>query len=147
MGRPLIVAAFTCLIAATVSAQQMDPALVERSEQLRAALKANDAAKLASFYAADAVAFSEGSPVSKGRAAIQKDLEWMLSQGLSQMSSTILEASTSGDIGFVVGKFSFPPNDRDKAGRTGHYMEIWRRINGEWLIAYDTFSSEPPPKK
>jgi len=49
------------LICSGTSAQNIDPALVARSAEWTAAMKSKDAAKLASFYTEDALAFSEAS--------------------------------------------------------------------------------------
>jgi ketosteroid isomerase-like protein len=127
----------------TAAAQNMDPTLVKRSAEWDAAMDAKDAAKLASFYTEDALAFSEGAPPTKGRAAAQKMFEAMLKMNPPRMSTKILEATSSGDIGYIVGTYSIPAGAPDKKVRTGHYLQIWKRVGGQWLIAYATFSDGP----
>jgi ketosteroid isomerase-like protein len=140
------------LICSGTSAQNMDAALVARSAEWDAAMKAKDSAKLASFYTEDFLAFSEGVPPTRGRAAAQKDFETMFRARARQaaqtksdpeMSTKMLDATTSGNIGYVVGTFSIPPAGPDGKARTGHYMQIWKRVGGQWLIAYATFSDHP----
>jgi ketosteroid isomerase-like protein len=135
------------LVCSDTFAQNTDPALVKRSAEWDAAMKAKDAAKLASFYTEDVLSFSEGDPPSKGRATAQKEFEAMLKRNPPPMSTKILDATTSGDIGYIVGTYSIPPAGPDKKGRTGHYLQIWKRIGGQWLIAYATFSDGPTGEK
>ena len=130
--------------AATVSAQNMDPTLVARSKEFTAAVQALDAAKVGSFYAEDAVVF-DTSGMAKGRPAVQKAMAGGL-KILSQMSHKIVDARTSGDLGYIFGTFSFPASvPAPNGGRSGNYLTVWKRIGGQWLIAYDTFSDDPKP--
>lgn len=145
MRTALVLLALALLLAGQAAAQSLHPDLVRRTREFTAALKSRDAAKIAAFYTEDAVAFNEGAPVIKGRAAIQKDLEAMLKQGLADMTSQLLDATVSGNLGYTFGTFSLPAASVGKP-RTGHYMEVWKLVGGQWLIAYDTFSADPPAK-
>jgi uncharacterized protein (TIGR02246 family) len=129
------------------SAQNRDQALMARSQELMAALKSKDAAKVASFYTEDAVAFSGAGPLVRGRAAIQKDLEEVLKLGLADSSMDVIDATTSGNLGYVFGRFSGPPAGPDKKRRTGNYLQIWKRVGSEWLMAYETLSPDYVPRQ
>jgi uncharacterized protein (TIGR02246 family) len=141
----VFVLAFVMGVAGEATAQNLHPDLLARSREFMTAMKAKDAAKVASFYAEDAIAFNEGAPVMKGRAAIQKDIEGMLKLGLADMTSQVIDATVSGNLGYVFGTFAFPASQGGKP-RTGHYLEVWKRVGNSWLIAYDTFSADPSPK-
>jgi uncharacterized protein (TIGR02246 family) len=141
--RKIVVLAVTSLaLGSLAAAQTKDPALVARANEYKAAMKAKDAAKIATLYTEDAVIFYEGS-ITRGRSAIQKDYEQVLT-GSPDIS--IVEAQTENNIGYAFGTFSFPAEGPDKKPRSGHYVEIWKRVGGQWLIAYDTFSNGPTPK-
>ena len=130
------------LICSGAFAQGMDPALLKRSAEWDAAMKSKDAAKLASFYTEDVLAFSEGAPPVRGRAAAQETFEAMLKMNPPEMSTNILDATVSGNIGYIVGTFLNPPATPEQKARTGHYLQIWKRVDGQWLIAYATFSDQ-----
>jgi uncharacterized protein (TIGR02246 family) len=127
------------------AAQNADPTLLTRMKEYEAAWKAMDAAKLATFFAPDALSFCEGCPLNKGREAIRRSYESMFKQGLTELTASNIETNSSGDIAVDVGRFSFPSRGPEK-GRTGIYLRIWKRLDGQWLVAYDTFSTEGQPK-
>ena len=64
-------------------AQTANSPLLELSKQFNVAMKARDAAKVASFYAEDAVSLPPNQQPVRGRQAIEADLEEDVS-GLSQ---------------------------------------------------------------
>ena len=130
------------LFASAASAQNMDPMLVARAKEYQAAVQARDAAKIASFYTEDAVTFGQWGVV-KGQAAIRRDFESEIKRA-HEMSIRIVDATTSGDLGYVFGTFSVP-NSANRPGRAGTYLEVWKRVDGQWLIAYDTASNDPLP--
>jgi uncharacterized protein (TIGR02246 family) len=141
-----LVAPLVVVFSATVfvQTQRRDPTLVARDNEFTAATKAKDAAKTTAFYAEDAVMFNDGKMV-KGRAAIQKDTEAQLKTGLADISTKTVDARTSGDLGYTFGTFSFAGSASREAGRTGSYLTVWKRVGGQWLIAYDTYSNDPRP--
>ena len=131
------------LICPGTFAQNMDPTLVKRAAEWDAAMEAKDAAKLASFYTKDAFSFSEGDEGGRlGPADRQKTFEAMLNMNPPQMSRKILDATASGDIGYILLSYSIPPMGSHKA-RTGHELQIWKRVEGQWLIAINTFADGP----
>lgn len=88
-------------------------------EWLSGSRKSKDAAKVASFYSTDALLLDQGRSVLKGRAAIEQSMAKGLQGSLSQIVTTVLDTSSAGDIGYVVGTFTQPTSTGgSNAGRS-----------------------------
>lgn len=107
-----------------------------------AAVKSKDAAKVASFYSTDALLLDQGQPLLKGRAAIEQSMAKGLQGSLSQIVTTVLDTSSAGDIGYVVGSFTQPTGTGGQ--QRGKIVMIWKRVGGEWMIAHDMFNTDGP---
>jgi len=103
-----------------------------------AAVKSKDAAKVASFYSTDALLLDQGRSVLKGRAAIEQSMAKGLQGSLSQIVTTVLDTSSAGDIGYVVGTFTQPTSTGGQ--QRGKIILIWKRVSGEWMIVHDMFN-------
>ena len=66
------IAAFATATSIPAHAQSLSAPLLERNQQLVAAVKAKDAAKLAACYAEDAVWMQPNGPRLKGQKAIEE---------------------------------------------------------------------------
>jgi uncharacterized protein (TIGR02246 family) len=126
------------------SAQRPTSPLMELTKQYLEAAKARDAAKVASFYAEDAVVMPPNAPPIKGRKAIQLDHERLFKESPSfELTATPLASETSGALGYIQGEFVVK---RQGGGEVrGKYVEVWKRINGEWKILYDINNANHPP--
>jgi uncharacterized protein (TIGR02246 family) len=90
------------LLAHAASAQVPASPLLELSKQYLAAAKARDAAKVASFYAEDAVLMPPNAPPIEGRRAIQQDHERLFKESPPfELTATPLASETSGDLGYI----------------------------------------------
>ena len=126
------------LCASTASAQT--PSLLETARQYDAAARARDAAKVASFYAEDAMMLPPGEPIIKGRRAIEAAFRESLASTL-ETAGTPAASETSGDLGYVMGTWRIMATDRSV--RYGNYLEVWKRVSGEWKIILDTWTEDP----
>jgi uncharacterized protein (TIGR02246 family) len=144
MCRTLLSVSAILALASSASAQTSNSPLLELSKQFGVAMKARDAAKVASFYAEDAVTMSPNEQPVKGRNAIEADLRKMFQNFPdAEVTGTPIASEIAGDLGYVHGQFV-------TVGKTGqfkgHYVEVWKRVNGEWKILYDIWNrSDPPP--
>jgi ketosteroid isomerase-like protein len=109
------------------------------------AIAAKDAAKVATFYGDDAMSFANGIETVKGRVAIQKSIVDKLKNGLADMTITVTEVRSDGDIGFRVARFRFPATTNGLEGASGTVFENWKRTKGKWLIAYENYIDDPKP--
>ncbi len=135
-----------CAVLALVShavAQSPAPQLLEISKQYQAAVKARDAKRVAALYAEDAVLMPPDTPAIKGRNAIGQDYARNFKESpSSELTITPISSEASGDLGYIQGEFVF--KDRS-AHMRGKYVEIWKRLNGQWQLLYDIFNSNERP--
>jgi hypothetical protein len=68
----------------------------------------------------------------------------MIDAGQSGVT-TIVEATVSGDVGYIVGTFTVEAGGEQLG--TGKYIETWRRgDDGQWRISNDIFNNDAAPK-
>jgi uncharacterized protein (TIGR02246 family) len=130
------------------SAPSTDTAGIEAgSDAWEAALNSKDIDALVNLYAEDARLLPPGGEMTVGRDGARAAFSAMIDAGQSGVT-TIVEATVSGDVGYIVGTFTVQAGG-EQVG-TGKYVETWRRgDNGEWRIANDIFNNDsmPKPKK
>jgi uncharacterized protein (TIGR02246 family) len=139
------VAALVALLgAASAEAQKKtDPALDAITRAFAAAFNARDAAKVASFYADDAVMISASEPMVTGRTTIEERYRREFTQGLTKLQLTPLESATSGTQAFEVGTSSVSLDTA--AGlmtATGKYAVIYKKVGADWKIAYVIYTND-----
>jgi uncharacterized protein (TIGR02246 family) len=140
----VVVAVALLVLASYVSAQAPASPLLELSRQYLAAAKAGDASKVASFYAKDAVVMPPNAPPIQGRRAIQQDHERLFKESPPfELTATPLASETSGDLGYIRGEYAVRRQGTPEA--RGKYVEVWKRINGEWKIICDINNADHPP--
>jgi uncharacterized protein (TIGR02246 family) len=147
MMRSLVVAAFMTMQLASSHAQDVSrktaPTIEQVLKAFETAFTAKDAAKLASFYAEDAVWLPPGYPVVVGRTNIQAAFNAMVAAGGTLKFSSIA-SEISGDQAFAAGTYTVTVS----SGATGvggsgpkvmaaKYLTVFRRIRGDWKITYD----------
>jgi uncharacterized protein (TIGR02246 family) len=118
-------------------AGQIDDIYAEMGE----AVKAKDAAAVASFFADDVFFKLPGQQPVNSRMAVEEIHEGMFSQGLSvRMETTDLQEY--GNIAIEVGSADIIAPDGSVVSRTT-YLTNWKKINGKWLIFRDVISALP----
>lgn len=105
-----------------------------------AAFNGNDAEGLGALYAEDAVLLPPNAPAENGRKAI---VEAHANDGSVSLDLIDRESWISGNVGYKRGDYVMKAGDAviDK----GRYVEIWKKINGEWKIHRDIYNSSLPP--
>jgi uncharacterized protein (TIGR02246 family) len=121
---------------------------VKRVEQdMLAAWKAKDAAKLASYYTDDAAVATPGAPVLTGHDAIVKSFEadFMDPTFSLDYANAETKVAGSGDLAFTRGTFrvSFTnPQSKKAQNMSGNYLTVFaRQPDGDWKAAED-FATE-----
>jgi uncharacterized protein (TIGR02246 family) len=116
---------------------------------LQQAFEQGDAARIAAFYAEDAVFITPGRPPARGREAVLRVFEEDLANPGFSLSLTVerTEAAGSGDLAYVRGAFraTFAVPGSERPGEVaGSYLQILRRRgDGPWLVAADISSPSP----
>jgi uncharacterized protein (TIGR02246 family) len=131
------------------SAPSTDTAGIEAgSDAWEAALNAKDIDALVNLYTEDARLLPPDGEMSVGHDGVRAAFSAMIDAGQSGVT-TIVEATVSGDVGYIVGTFTVEAGG-DQLG-TGKYIEVWHRgDDGAWRIANDIFNNDaapPRPKK
>jgi ketosteroid isomerase-like protein len=109
---------------------------------LTKAFNASDAAAIAAMYTEEAWLLPPNDDFQVGRAAIQVAWEGLISLGLG-LELEAKEALASGDLAYKVGTYKLMTPDGTVADH-GKYIEVWTRVDGNWLIHRDTFNSSVP---
>lgn len=143
MLRPALLLLSAALLAPAALAQSAD-ALDERQAAFFEALASGDAARVASFYAPDAVLHVANRPALAGRPAIEAFYGRVLQFQLStQATVEHLDVAASGDLAFargiVVNEF---PGEAGPVRYEGKFGLVWRLAGEEWLVLYYSVSSD-----
>jgi uncharacterized protein (TIGR02246 family) len=103
-----------------------------------------DAEGLAAMYAEDAVMLPPNEPAIFGRDAIRAGFRETFGSLDLKAEIEALEVVVDGDLAYVAGRYRMWTGDGILVDR-GKYVEIWRAIDGQWLIHRDIHNSSLPP--
>src|ERR671936_1762594 len=99
-----------------------------------------DFAGVASLYTEDATAFPPGSPMVKGRAAIEAMWKNMAEQ-VSDPKLTTLDVKALGpSAAREIGTFSLKTKGPRPQEVTGKYLVLWEKIGNDWKLAADIWN-------
>ena len=119
-----------------------EPALNTLTAAFAAAYNARDAAKVASFYADDAVVMPPNEPMQKGRSAIEARLKKEMKEASVTLALTPTESAIMGDRAYEVGTVTVTIAGRKTIEK---YVVVYKRVGSEWKIAYDIWNGDAPP--
>jgi len=102
---------------------------------------------VASFYAADAIAYPPNEPIAIGQAAAKKVWAAYLADSTFSISwkTEHAGASRSADLGFTTGSYedSFTGPDGKRVAEKGKYVCIWaKQADGSWKAIHDAWNSD-----
>jgi len=159
-GLSPVIAAATLILAVTGCQKPVPQAPDTRAADetaIRAAIDeqvkpiaAFDAAKLASFYADDAVVMTPDAPLIRGREDMQKSLEAMMKMKPEFTFTTAkVEVARSGDLAYNWGTGKMAV--KDKKGKvtetTFKSPSVWKKqADGSWKMIVDAWIPDPPQK-
>jgi len=111
-----------------------------------AAETAMDTEAALAFWAPDAIAQPQGAPQIQGTEALRQMYDQFFSQTAAFSSTaTAYEVATSGDMAWEYGvnhiTWAGPEGEILDVGK---YLAVWRKMDGEWLVAAVDFSSDAP---
>ena len=73
----------------------------------------------------------------RGRQAIEADLKKMFQDfPNAELTGTPIASEVADDLGYVHGQFEFVTDGKTGTFK-GHYVEVWKRVKGEWKILYE----------
>jgi uncharacterized protein (TIGR02246 family) len=106
-----------------------------------AAVRANDAAKIAEIHAEDGRILAAGAPVISGRPAIQEFWSGLLAvtNDTVVFGPTTIDVDPAGTMAFEVGTYSFKTGEAGSGtDNSGKYVVVWKKIAGEWKVCVDS---------
>jgi len=122
-------------------------ALVKLDDDWSKLAGTKDAAKVAAFYAEDAVVLPPNEPAAMGRAAAEKVWASYFAAPNFAISwkTTAADISKSGELGYTAGTYedSYDGPDGKRVQEAGKYLCTWRKQkDGTWKAAYDMWNSD-----
>lgn len=120
-------------------------ALARLDDDWSAAAATRDAAKVASFYADDALAYPPNEPVAVGKAAAQKVWAAYFAEPSFRISWKTTHAEVNGDLGFTSGSYedSFKGPDGKLVQEKGKYLCVWKKQkDGSWKAIHDMWNAD-----
>lgn len=97
-----------------------------------------DATSLSELFTVDGFVLSSGSPMVRGRRAIQE----FYGRAGGPLALRAVAFATEGNVGFIIGGFSNRPGEPDRGKFT---LTLRRDTQGKWLIMSDMDNSNRRP--
>jgi ketosteroid isomerase-like protein len=132
---------------ATVDRTQEEAALRAADLAWAAAAGRKDLDATVAFMAADGETLAPNEPAATDPAAIRKAWASMLAPGSSiDWKPVRVQVAESGELGFASGTYT--TSSKDASGNPvddrGKYLEVWKKVDGDWKCLMDMFSSDLP---
>lgn len=120
-------------------------------QKLPAALMTADTAAFGALFLDDGVEIMPGAPPTQGPAAVTKEFAAALATMKNLNASVgdiVVTVSDAGDLAVVKAPYrmSFTDPKGKKAEDHGTTMTVFKKVNGQWKILYDTNISEVAPQ-
>lgn len=147
--------ALTCMAALSVSsglAQETssdEQKIRDLEAQWVEAVEAGDAAAIAELYREDGRVMPPNAEPALGRDSVRAFWEEVLQlPGLNfSFEPTTVRVADSGDIAYAIGTYQLSYNvDEEPVQDAGKYIDLWEKVDGEWRVVADMFSSNLPPE-
>lgn len=110
------------------------------------AYNVGDVDKIVAMYTDDAILMPPDAPAVVGHDAMKQylvaDMAASKAAGLS-MALDQDASGVSGDLGWHAGTFHVNGASGSAVG-TAKYVEIWRKLNGKWLMIRDIWNTDAP---
>ena len=127
--------------------QKTDPTLDRLTREFAAAFSAKDAAKVAAFYADDAVVMPPDQPMVQGRSSIEAYFRRGFAGDAIDLQLRPMESAIAGAHAFEAGTsiltmgHGSPLPVGGPLTESGKYVVVYKRVGRDWKIAYDIFNS------
>lgn len=108
----------------------------------QSAFESGDSAALAALYTVDGSVLPPNAEAVTGRSEIEAFWNDFSAAGLGGVIVDS-EADARGDLGYKGGRYTITDTDGNTVDE-GKYIEIWRRVDGNWQLHRDIFNSDRP---
>lgn len=158
MRRMLAAGALWAMAGAAVSFAGAPPAKVDRAAE-EAALKALDKAwaeaanrkdldATVAFMADDGETLAPNEPVARTREAIRASWNGLMQLPDARISwaAERAQVAASGELGYTSGSYTltFTGPDGKTVTDNGKYLEVWKKVDGQWKCLSDAYNSSVP---
>lgn len=108
-----------------------------------AADNARDAIAILAFYSDDAISMSNNAPMTRGKAAMLKEIEKGLAEKAEGETVAYKTIEVFGDENTVTEIGTAESKDASgKVIRTGKYMAIWEKRDGKYICIRDIYNDD-----
>ena len=128
--------------APTQSEPEAQEALGQKTNEWVEAFNTHNASGLTELYAEDAVLAPPNVPAEFGRDAIRAAFQDLFTDEAVGIELEDLEIVTRGDLAYKAGRYRL--RNGEQLIDRGKYLEIWRLIDGEWMLHRDIYNSSLP---
>ena len=158
MRRMLAAGALWAVAGAAVSFAGAPPAKVDRAAE-EAALKALDKAwaeaanrkdldATVAFMADDGETLAPNEPVARTKEAIRASWNGLMQLPDARISwaAERAQVAASGELGYTSGSYTltFTGPDGKTVTDNGKYLEVWKKVDGQWKCLSDAYNSSVP---
>ena len=105
---------------------------------------AHDAAGIAALYTEDAQLLPPDQEIIDGRAAIQEFFARTNPPGSAAIEIATVETLVLGGYAHRQGSFRFMGSGNGSVA-AGKFLELWKKVDGKWLIHREMWSANAPP--
>jgi ketosteroid isomerase-like protein len=137
-------------------ARKTDDALEKLRSEFVLAFNAKDAAKVASFYADDAIAMPPNDQMVTGRSNIEATFKKAFDNNVGSIALQTIESSTSGQWGFQAGMWKLTTGSAGNVAgavvvaesprvTVGKNLVVYKRVGNGWKMAYDIWNDDAAP--
>jgi len=138
MRRIALVIALAAMLGAPAVAQQAE--IEAMNAKWIELFNKGDFAAIASLYTEDATAFPPGSPMAKGRAAIEAMWKNMAEQVSDPKITTLDVKSLGPSAAREIGTFTLKSKGASPRELTGKYLVVWEKVGSDWKLAADIWN-------
>ena len=128
------------------SLETVQDAFTSMCQQFETSFNQGDAEGLTSLYTEDAEILSPNRDIIKGKNTIQKFWQGALEMGIKSYEPEMIEVESSGNLGFVVGKYTVFGNEDQEIDK-GKGLSVLKNIDGKWKIHRDVYNSSTSLEK
>lgn len=126
---------------APAAAEDPQAVLAALDSKWEEAYASGDQERIAAVYTEDAVLLPPNHPIVDGRADIGAYLGGMMASGAA-ISLEHRELEVHGDI--ALRTLTYEIRADGQVVDTGKALEVWKKVDGEWLLHRDAFNSSVP---
>ena len=125
------------------SPDEIRDAFLPICQQFEKSFNQGDAEGLASLYSEDAKILPPNMDIVEGKNAVQSYWQGALDMGIKSFKGELIDADSSGNLGYFVGKYKLYDNDNQEVDQ-GKWISVLKNIDGKWKVHRDIFNTSMP---